>query len=282
MLPDSISKILRSKRAVRLKQATVVRPTFVGSKQSGAPRARKLQRITQPQTRSLASIAYEPLSSEVIMSSAEFEPGLTDNHPPNSNPNSNNPVENAQWGQTFSQAEKLELLSAYLDDEVSEEEKHLVAHWLACDVQLQKHYQNQLKLRQAIRCLGSGVFSAAADSDSVTQLETDTELDEFPVKECSLQEVSLNVFSPLRLLGNRSLGYKLNSQLAISDALAQTSAQAPRWKRGLLVIIAALGATVVTLFSNAQIERRRPAHLNRFRELSSPSLQRHILKGQLP
>lgn len=212
------------------------------------------------------------------MPSAEFDPGLPDNQP-NSVPNSK-ASENTWLGQTFSWAEKLELISAYLDNEVSEEEKHLVAHWLAHDVQLQKHYQNQLKIRQAIRCLGSEVFSVATDSVSESELES--ELDEFPIKEFSSQEAVLTVFSPLRLLGNRSLGYKLNRQLAISEALAQTSAQSPRWKKGLLVIVAALGATVVALLNNTQTERRRPANLTRLRELSSQSFPGKTLKGQLP
>lgn len=214
------------------------------------------------------------------MPAAEFDPQLPDNLP-NSRPSDQESIEDELSGQTFSQAEKFELLSAYLDDEVSEQEKYLVANWLAYDVQLQKHYQNQLRLRQAIRGLGANAFSVETDSAaSEPKLEAAPELDECPIKELSSQEVSLNVFSPLSLLGNRSLGF--NGQLAISDALAQSSAQVPHWKKGLLVIVAALGATVVTLLNNTQTERRRPANLNRFRELSSQSFQGQTLKGQLP
>ncbi|MEM9090379.1 MAG: hypothetical protein AAGC93_16720 [Cyanobacteria bacterium P01_F01_bin.53] len=214
------------------------------------------------------------------MPAAEFDPQLPDNLP-NSRPSDKESIEDELSGHTFSQAEKFELLSAYLDDEVSEQERYLVANWLAYDVQLQKYYQNQLKIRQAIRGLGAGAFSVATDSAaSEPKLEAAPELDECPIKELSSQEVSLNVFSPLSLLGNRSLGF--NSQLAISDALAQSSAQVPHWKKGLLVIVAALGATVVTLLNNTQTERRRPANLNRFRELSSQSFQGQTLKGQLP
>ncbi|NJM97689.1 MAG: hypothetical protein HC800_11495 [Phormidesmis sp. RL_2_1] len=51
----------------------------------------------------------------------------------------------------FTDDEKFELLSAYLDDEVSLQERHLVEHWLSVDPSTQQHYQAQLKLRQAIR-----------------------------------------------------------------------------------------------------------------------------------
>jgi len=47
--------------------------------------------------------------------------------------------------------EAFELLSAYLDDEVTEEERCLVQHWLASDPEMKSHYQKQLKLRQAMR-----------------------------------------------------------------------------------------------------------------------------------
>ncbi|MEL6777264.1 MAG: hypothetical protein AAFO06_08415 [Cyanobacteria bacterium J06597_16] len=67
--------------------------------------------------------------------------------------------------QVFSDAEKFQLLSAYLDDEVSEHERHLVAHWLASDAKLKNYYQSQQQLRQAIRSAGESLFSAEAPSD---------------------------------------------------------------------------------------------------------------------
>ncbi|MGB7086786.1 MAG: RseA family anti-sigma factor [Phormidesmis sp.] len=57
--------------------------------------------------------------------------------------------------ETFSASEKFELLSAYLDGEVSDQERRLVMQWLLSDPQLQKHYQAQLKLRQAMRSFSS-------------------------------------------------------------------------------------------------------------------------------
>lgn len=46
---------------------------------------------------------------------------------------------------------KFELVSAYLDDEVTSEERQLVAQWLRDDPNIQKMYQQLLMLRQAIR-----------------------------------------------------------------------------------------------------------------------------------
>ncbi|ESA36243.1 hypothetical protein N836_07835 [Leptolyngbya sp. Heron Island J] len=46
---------------------------------------------------------------------------------------------------------RFELLSAYIDDEVSSEERQLVAQWLMYDPNMQQMYQRLLRLRQAIR-----------------------------------------------------------------------------------------------------------------------------------
>ena len=51
--------------------------------------------------------------------------------------------------------QKFELMSAYLDDEVSDKERRLVEYWLANDPQLLSDYQQQLKLHGAIQTLGS-------------------------------------------------------------------------------------------------------------------------------
>ena len=50
----------------------------------------------------------------------------------------------------FSQAEKFEILSAYLDNEATEQEQRWIKHWLLSDLQLQQQYYNQLKIRAAI------------------------------------------------------------------------------------------------------------------------------------
>ncbi len=46
---------------------------------------------------------------------------------------------------------RFELLSAYLDDEVTADERKLVAQWLTEDAHTQQMYQRLLMLRQAIR-----------------------------------------------------------------------------------------------------------------------------------
>ena len=51
----------------------------------------------------------------------------------------------------FTTDEKFELLSAYLDNEVTKEEQALVDQWLTSDTEMQKIYQKQLRLKHAIR-----------------------------------------------------------------------------------------------------------------------------------
>ena len=70
--------------------------------------------------------------------SARFEEGADQN---------NSPI------RAFSQFEKFEVLSAYLDDEATEQEQRWIRHWLLSDLQLQQQYQNQLRIRAAIRRL---------------------------------------------------------------------------------------------------------------------------------
>lgn len=60
--------------------------------------------------------------------------------------------------QDFSAEEKFELMSAYLDDEVSEQERTLVESWLESDPQLLSSYQQQIRLREAVQELGLDLF----------------------------------------------------------------------------------------------------------------------------
>lgn len=57
--------------------------------------------------------------------------------------------------ETLSQTEndKFELLSAYIDNEVSEIERQQVERWLVLDARLQQQYKAQLKLSQAMKSL---------------------------------------------------------------------------------------------------------------------------------
>jgi anti-sigma factor RsiW len=49
--------------------------------------------------------------------------------------------------------DRFELLSAYLDGEVSADERRQVEHWLATDTKMQRLYTRLLKLRQGVRTL---------------------------------------------------------------------------------------------------------------------------------
>ncbi|MFK8182093.1 MAG: anti-sigma factor [Phormidesmis sp.] len=64
----------------------------------------------------------------------------------------NNPVNDTDsTDKLLSPDQKFELLSAYIDSEVSEEERQLVEGWLVSDPQMQKQYETQLKLSQAMK-----------------------------------------------------------------------------------------------------------------------------------
>ncbi len=63
---------------------------------------------------------------------------------------SNTNIESASQ-EEFSSQEKFELLSAYLDDEVTSNERRLVDFWLASDADFQSQYRKQLKLREALK-----------------------------------------------------------------------------------------------------------------------------------
>lgn len=72
-----------------------------------------------------------------------------------------------------SSTEKFEILSAYLDDEASEEECRLVEQWLDCDPLFRQQYQAQRQLKVAIRSLSaSSLFDTetAADADLADNL----------------------------------------------------------------------------------------------------------------
>ena len=53
----------------------------------------------------------------------------------------------------LSESERFELLSAYIDDEVSTEERQTVEQWLASDVHMQQTYQAQIKLSRAMQSM---------------------------------------------------------------------------------------------------------------------------------
>lgn len=56
----------------------------------------------------------------------------------------------------YTQDERCELLSAYIDGECSYPERQLVERWLASDMQMQQQYRSQLKLQLAIKTFFQG------------------------------------------------------------------------------------------------------------------------------
>lgn len=58
-------------------------------------------------------------------------------------------------GASFTDDEKFELLSAFLDNEVSEDEQRLVQHWLKSDPKIRQTYQQQLQLKAALQLLSN-------------------------------------------------------------------------------------------------------------------------------
>jgi hypothetical protein len=157
--------------------------------------------------------------------------------------------------------EKFELLSAYFDDEVSEQERALVEHWLSCDPQLQQHYQAQLKLRQAIRW--HGLAEKRQAPDDFLRFSLDRLPREMSVKQSYLGKPSF--------LGEQS--FLEGSAIAPSTWQSdwQNLWQGKRWfvfmiglTLGITLGIAleiALGATVAKLPSRLMTDRLRPAHL---------------------
>ncbi|MGI8934571.1 MAG: hypothetical protein ACR2FS_10910 [Phormidesmis sp.] len=101
-------------------------------------------RASQP-AHAAASRSYQP--------DLAIEPGYT---PSSENvwqltPPSSAPVQQHSNGDSLTADEKFDLLSAYLDDEVSEQERCLVEQWLSSDAQIQQQYQAQNKIRRALR-----------------------------------------------------------------------------------------------------------------------------------
>ncbi|MEL6471300.1 MAG: hypothetical protein AAFQ74_16360 [Cyanobacteria bacterium J06623_4] len=73
---------------------------------------------------------------------------------PGSNLSENN-VDTSNEGVAYTPDDKFLLLSAFLDDEVTEEERALVIGWINSDPQLQQQYREQMKLREAMKSIAS-------------------------------------------------------------------------------------------------------------------------------
>ena len=96
-----------------------------------------------------ASLGNQFAYSEVIDSSSEVARGITQRADSDSEESGDLPLPATDVKESVDEA--FELLSAYLDEEVTVEERCLVEHWLASDPEIRSHYQKQLQLRQAFR-----------------------------------------------------------------------------------------------------------------------------------
>lgn len=148
-------------------------------------------------------------------------------------------------------AEKFEILSAYLDDEASDEERHLVEQWIEQDPQFRQQYQAQIKLKAAIRRLPSSLFGDAlsnCDRPTVDELADDLKY-----------EITL----PSRLSQTLpSAAARKPSPYSLLQPSAQATTAQFRWKDTLLVL-AALSAAAIATFCYASAERTRWVQPNR-------------------
>ena len=134
-------------------------------------------------------------------------------------------------------AEKFEILSAYLDDEASDEERLLVEQWIEQDPQFRQQYQAQLKLKAAIRQLPSSLFGNLTSSCDIQPADEPTE------------DLRYKLTSPSSQL--RSL--RPTSAASKSSACRQVQS---KW-RDILIVLAALSAAAIASFCYSSTERTR-------------------------
>lgn len=96
---------------------------------------------------------FHHASFDKSSSSGEVEPLDTSPDQPDGTqlPSADAPAQRMEQPKTYNEEERFELLSAYLDDEVTAEERQQVAQWLMDEPHTLQMYQRLLMLRQAIR-----------------------------------------------------------------------------------------------------------------------------------
>ena len=179
-----------------------------------------------------------------------------------------------------SSAEKFEILSAYLDNEASEENRTLVERWIECDPSFRQQYQAQLQIKAAIRSLPAQIFSfdltgeAASGTcsekrGSATEKGAYSELNHLK-QDCSKQNVlGQNVLEQNAL--EQALDSQNLEQFSARTALfpnrrlavtSSTTASAYRWK-DLLLIATAISATAFTALSCSSMKRSQRGQIRR-------------------
>lgn len=192
--------------------------------------------------------------------------------------------EKAFSNRVFSEDEKFELLSAYLDGEVTETEYQLVIGWIASDRKVAQHYQKQLKLRQALQSLSPGFLASARASKHLSSEQMPSSQrasDDKPKR----NQFSRNAYAPHKLTRNQppihhgqiSNSQFSNSQISnqLSIAMCNLATSNTSWRQVLLVM-AVLGATAITLSTETLGNRRRPINFDRLKEPLSGQTPRRI------
>ncbi|MGB3767196.1 MAG: hypothetical protein WA947_11615 [Phormidesmis sp.] len=182
-------------------------------------------------------------------------------------------------------AEKFEILSAYLDDEASQEERYLVEQWIKCDPLFRHQYQVQLALKSAMRSLPADLFDQAiaeetliasdrASSNHSTTEQTTTE--QTTAEQCPQSEdfdnsktdrFSIHTTfpsdedSPPSSIGSLSARSIYWSDASYKPTTASCTA-ASKWKN-LLIVAAALAVTAFTMLSYGSIKSAQSSKIRR-------------------
>lgn len=178
-------------------------------------------------------------------------------------------------------AKKFEILSAYLDDEVSQEERLLVERWIECDPLFRQQYQAQLALKAALRSLPANLFEVAitpenrldsclTNPEQTTSKRAPSEQSAYPESPDALKldRLSSHKANPIDKTGNSlSIGDILirqdcKAKIGCNPMNINGTAIASKWKN-LLIIATALSAAVFTTLSCGSIKSSQKSQIRR-------------------
>lgn len=157
-----------------------------------------------------------------------------------------------------SSAEKFEILSAYLDNEASEEERALVEQWIKCDPLFQQQYQAQRRLKAAIRKLPAHLLNVGIPAEAHAAVrQSATEPSTYSAQNFDSQ-------------GDHQADSQKPNQLSIRTVFSTKrkpvtsgcTVIAYRWK-DLLLIATAISATAFTALSCSSVRRSQWGHIRR-------------------
>ena len=165
-----------------------------------------------------------------------------------------------------SSAEKFEILSAYLDNEASEEDRSLVEQWIECDPSFRAQYQAQLRLKSAIRSLPAYLFNTglpveahSAVRGSASEQSTHAEQPEQSFDDQANGQADGQAPNQLFI---RTLFSTNRVSTKRQPVASSCTAIAYRWK-DLLLVATAISATAVTAFSVSSVKRSQWGQIRR-------------------